>query len=624
MAVDPLHALRTTVKKLRLTVPPAPVGGAGSSGSPSGPTIGFGPGSATAPSIAFSDDADTGLYNPAPNTIGLTLGGSLSWSFAAAAATGPGVLVGAGSASFPSLSFSTDPNSGFYSAGAGSIGLALSGVAGWVASASAITVSHVGGGMTFTVQAEGGALYIASRYSTNANGPQFSARKARGTIAAPAAVANGDFVFQQLGSGYGTTGFQLCTNVFGVVIEPTPSDTAMGGSYRIAVSPLGSITPSEVARFEPATGLSMFGANPVIDPNRTLIPGTSTVAGLPAVVTAGMRNVSDLEGGQGTVFGGASFWRNMANGQIAQNTISGAGVLSKMTGYFNFKQRTIVNTAMQMLSDYGLLAKLAAFGFTAVPTNSTDACLNWKTPGTNNLAITGSPTWTANQGFTGDGATALLSTVATLTALGATQNNISVGCFVLAAATGSAKAVIGSISGSARRLYLQSFTSGALAVRCNDQTAGDTFTPSQYTGLFVLSRNNSANFNASVSDAAATTVTRASVAQSGIATFLGTADATGSEFSNAQIAFWFVGNQALTATDIANLRWVVRDYYLVQMGAIAADYAVATLPLASTPPKGTRLNVTDGAAAPVFGAVPTGGGSLYLPVMTDTSAWHYG
>lgn len=487
-----------------------------------------------------------------------------------------------------------------------------------------LTLGAAGAGYSLAVQGEAGTVITATRYSSNANGPQFSARKARGTIASPSAVVLNDVVFQQIGMGYGATGFQNATNILGRVIEPTPSDTAMGGQLAFFLSPLGSATTSEVARFEFGTGFSMFGANPVIDQNRTHILNSSTVAGLPTVVTGGLRYVTDLNGGRGVVYGGPSLWRDINDSQVAQNTIDGSGVLSNFTGHCSFAYRAIVNNTMQKLSDAGLLAKLAAFGFTAVPTNSIDACLNWATPGTNNLTITGSPTWAANQGFTGDGTSALLSTVATLTTFGATQNNVSVGCFVRTAATGSAKAVIGSANAVTRRMYMQSFTSGALTVRCNDQTAGDTFTPGQYTGLFVMSRSVSTGFNCSVNDAAASTVTRASVAPNSIVSFLGTADSTGSEFSNAQVSFWFIGNQALTATDIANLRWIVVDYYLVQVGAVAADYTVAALPLATTPPKGTRLNITDGAASPVFGAVPTGGGSLYLPVMTDSAAWHYG
>lgn len=534
---------------------------------------------------------------------------------------GAGVQHPNGSAAAPSCAFNT--NYGFfYDTTNTGVGLAVNGAeTAWFAIGGP-TFQHVGGNLTLQLQAEGAAQLQATRYSTNANAPQASGRKARGTIASPLVVVQNDIAFQQVGSGYGGTAFQTCATVQYFVIEPTPSDTAMGGSVRIAASPLGTVTASEVARFEPGTGLSMFGANPVIDQNRTHIFNSSTVAGLPAVVTAGNRFVTDLEGGQGNVYGGASLWRNSQNNQLAVNTITGQGVLSKMTGYFNFAQRAIVNNTMQKLSDAGLLAKLLGLWVHAVPTNSTDALQNWITPGTRNAAIIGAPTWTANQGFTGDGTSGLIDSAASLTTFGATQNNVSVGTYVRTAGTGSAKAVIGCDNvAQVRRMYLQTFTSGALVARCNDQT-NDNYTPGQYTGMFVMSRNVSTGFNASVNDAAASTITRTSVTQTSSVAFLGTADSTGSEFSNAQIAFSFIAT-ALTTTDIANLRWILVDYYLVQMGAVAADYTVATLPLAGTPPKGSKVFVTDG-LAPVFAAAVAGGGAVYTPVYTDLTNWRCG
>lgn len=537
---------------------------------------------------------------------------------------GAGVAFPAGTVGAPSAYWGSSPTTGFYQPAADQIGMAVTGLQHWVWSTSAMTMNHASSAYSLVLTAEGAANIIASRITPDPNPPQLSTRKARGTIAAPLAVQNLDIVYNSIGFGYdGVSAYQSVANIQYRIIEPTPGPTAMGGRIVFAPTALGTTTLTDTLHIEVATGLTMYGVNPVIDQNRTHILALSTVAGLPTVVTGGLRFVTDLEGGQGIVYGGNSFWRNAQNGQVASTGITGAGVLSKMTGDFNFAQRSIVNNTMQKLSDAGLLAKLLGLWVHAVPTNSTDALLNWITPGTRNAAIVGSPTWTASQGFTGDGSTGLIDTVASLTTFGATINNVSVGCYVRTAGTGSAKAVMGCNNvASARRMYFQTFTSGALVVRCNDQT-NDNYTPSQYTGMFVMTRGGSTTYNASVNDAAASTITRTSVTQTSAIAFLGTIDATASEFSNAQISFSFIGI-ALNTTDIANLRWIMVDYYLVQMGAIAADYTVATLPLAGTPPKGTRVNITDGAASPVFAAVPTGGGSLYLPVMTDSAAWHYG
>ncbi|MEI9902634.1 MAG: hypothetical protein WDN06_00580 [Asticcacaulis sp.] len=58
--------------------------------------------------------------------------------------------------------------------------------------------------------------------------------------------------------------------IIGTVIEAAPSATAMGSQLSISLCQLGSTTRSEVVRLEYATGLSMYGANPVIDQNRNL------------------------------------------------------------------------------------------------------------------------------------------------------------------------------------------------------------------------------------------------------------------------------------------------------------------------------------------------------------------
>lgn len=51
-------------------------------------------------------------------------------------------------------------------------------------------------------------------------------------------------------------------------------------------------------------------------------------------------------------------------------------------------------------------------------------------------------------------------------------------------------------------------------------------------------------------------------------------------------------------------------------------YTVANLPSAHV--RYRRAWVSDGAAAPVFSAAPTGGGSLLLPVYDDGTTWRYG
>jgi hypothetical protein len=73
-------------------------------------------GDATAPTISFSTDDDTGFFRPATaNTIGVTVGGALEATFSATGLDVSGkVLVANGLATAPTLTFTNDDNTGFF------------------------------------------------------------------------------------------------------------------------------------------------------------------------------------------------------------------------------------------------------------------------------------------------------------------------------------------------------------------------------------------------------------------------------------------------------------------------------------------------------------------------------
>jgi hypothetical protein len=52
--------------------------------------------------------------------------------------------------------------------------------------------------------------------------------------------------------------------------------------------------------------------------------------------------------------------------------------------------------------------------------------------------------------------------------------------------------------------------------------------------------------------------------------------------------------------------------------------ATASLPTPSAALKGATAFTNDGAATPVFGAIATGGGTLFLPVFCDGTNWRNG
>lgn len=94
--------------------------------------ISFGPGTAATPSITFSGDPDTGIYQPAANRIGFTTAGvSKMYIDATGEIHIANKLVNAvGAVGTPSYTFEGDENTGMYSPGAGEVALVADGVAG--------------------------------------------------------------------------------------------------------------------------------------------------------------------------------------------------------------------------------------------------------------------------------------------------------------------------------------------------------------------------------------------------------------------------------------------------------------------------------------------------------------
>lgn len=86
-------------------------------------------GSAAAPGVAFSGDTNTGLYSIGADQLGVSIGGTLRITVSTSGVTSTlPLLAPAGLVSAPSLSFSGDSDTGLYSVGANSLGVAVGGV----------------------------------------------------------------------------------------------------------------------------------------------------------------------------------------------------------------------------------------------------------------------------------------------------------------------------------------------------------------------------------------------------------------------------------------------------------------------------------------------------------------
>ncbi len=64
------------------------------------------------------------------------------------------------------------------------------------------------------------------------------------------------------------------------------------------------------------------------------------------------------------------------------------------------------------------------------------------------------------------------------------------------------------------------------------------------------------------------------------------------------------------------------NIFVKDLAGAVPTYTVAGLPAAGT--RSRRAWVSDAAASPVFGAAPTGGGTLFVPVYDDGTTWRYG
>lgn len=120
-------------------------------------------GSASFPSAAFSQDADTGLYRLGANQFGASSGGVLIAEFLNNGGN-PQFRVPAGSASFPSIAFNNDGDTGIYRAGADTINIAAGGASRLQIGTGAVLIStallNFDSGYTTSATASAGAATL--------------------------------------------------------------------------------------------------------------------------------------------------------------------------------------------------------------------------------------------------------------------------------------------------------------------------------------------------------------------------------------------------------------------------------------------------------------------------------
>jgi hypothetical protein len=122
-------------------------------------------GTAASPSLHFTNDADTGLYRPAANTLGISVSGTQVAYFDEDGLTIPnaGVVAGGsfhganGNANNPSFSFTSDQDTGFYRHGTNELGISIGGTEKAVMTSTTFSITpNVSTSGNLTVSGTGG------------------------------------------------------------------------------------------------------------------------------------------------------------------------------------------------------------------------------------------------------------------------------------------------------------------------------------------------------------------------------------------------------------------------------------------------------------------------------------
>jgi hypothetical protein len=138
------------------------------------------------------------------------------------------------------------------------------------------------GAARLLLEGQAGVNNTAARYSNDVTGPNYALNKYRGTIAMPAAVAQNDQLGTCFWQGYDGSGIRIAAHFRAIVIAPSPSSADMETRLVFSACAAGSGTASELFRFDHATGLSLYGANPVINHNRHFRKRQYAAGALPA------------------------------------------------------------------------------------------------------------------------------------------------------------------------------------------------------------------------------------------------------------------------------------------------------------------------------------------------------
>ena len=228
-------------------------------------------------------------------------------------------------------------------------------------------------------------------------------------------------------------------------------------------------------------------------------------------------------------------------------------------------RKYLIDTTIRSLKTAGVWTKLDCLYLLAAA-DSQAALVNWKNPGTFNLTVAGAPTFSADDGYTGDAVDDSLATGFTPSTAGGNyvQDSAHLGAWVLNDITSTTAYSIAHISGSTPQAILRPRSTATQAVwTVNNATAVTTATVTTSAGHTMINR--------SASDAQqiyknGTELGTSSGASTGLPTTAIHLLRGFSAFSAHQIAAAHIGS-SLNSTE-ADALYDVLNAYLTSVGAV--------------------------------------------------------
>jgi hypothetical protein len=166
---------------------------------------------------------------------------------------------------------------------------------------------------------------LESYRTSTATHCNFVGHAAYGTAAAPEFIGAANVSMFELSSRPWNGGDFSQQARLGFLSAEAHSAGSLGVDCVVSCTPAGSTVRQDVLRVSASTGLSMFGANPVIDANRHLQLRSYTIATLPPASTPGqMIFCSDLGGGGGQLVSDGARWQRVSAGQQTITTDANA------------------------------------------------------------------------------------------------------------------------------------------------------------------------------------------------------------------------------------------------------------------------------------------------------------